>query len=317
MKTKKLGSSELEFSVIGLGTWAMGGGGWNYSWGKQDDKESEKTIKKAMDLGINWIDTAPVYGLGHAERLVGRTIRKMQEKPFIATKCGLVWKSNGKISGKLRKDSIKFEIEESLKRLSVDAIDLYQIHWPRPECHIEEAWETILELVQEGKIRYAGVSNFTVDQVEKLKKMGLPISVQSPYSILKRAIEDDLLSFCSCNNIEVLAYSTMQKGLLTGLFDIARISQFPVDDHRRWDPFFRDPKINQVLFVVQGLVGFAKEKGITASQLAIAWVLRRDEITSAIVGARNPSQIEETSKAADFTLSYEDMACIDQILCNI
>jgi aryl-alcohol dehydrogenase-like predicted oxidoreductase len=314
MKTRKLGWTDLDLSVIGLGTWAIGGGGWRFGWGPQDDRESVAAILRALELGVNWIDTAPVYGLGHSEEIVGEAIRGLREKPIIATKCGMVWDGSGKISHCLKRGSIRAEVEASLKRLGLDVIDLYQIHWPVPEEDIEEAWAAIAGLIDEGKIRYAGVSNFSVEQLERIQDIHPVASVQPPYSMLRREIEDELLGFCRRNNIGVLVYSPMERGLLTGKFSRERVKNLPEDDHRRLYPPFREPELSVNLELVEGLRGIAERKGRTVGQLAIAWVLRRPEVTAAIVGARRPPQIEETAAAGDWVLSEEDLAAVEALL---
>jgi len=314
MQTNKLGWTDLELTTIGLGTWAMGGGGWSFAWGPQDDDESISTIHRAIELGINWIDTAPVYGLNHAEEVVGKALKGLKEKPIIATKCGRVWDEDGNISGCLKKDSIHSEVEESLGRLGIDVIDLYQIHWPIPDEDIEEAWGAIADLIREGKVRYGGVSNFSVEQLKRIHPIHPVASIQPSYSILVRDIEHELLSFCEENNIGVIAYSPMQKGLLTGTFTSERMQNLPEDDHRRRDPMFQEPELSNNLAFVEKLCSVAEKKGKTVAQLAISWVLRRPEVTAAIVGARHPFQIEETVVAGELMLSKEDIDAIDILL---
>jgi aryl-alcohol dehydrogenase-like predicted oxidoreductase len=240
---RKLGWTDLELSVIGFGSWALGGAGWRYSWGPQDDEDSIKAIWRAMDLGVNWIDTAAVYGLGHSEEIVGKAIKGLSKKPIIATKCSRVWDENGNIYGNLTRESIRKEVENSLRRLQVDVIDLYQIHWPDPEEYIEEAWATMADLVKEGKVRYIGVSNFNVEQMKRISKIHPIASLQPPYSMFRRNIEAEILPYCRENNIGVVVYSPMQKGLLTGKYNAETISQLSPDDHRRNDPMFKEPQI--------------------------------------------------------------------------
>jgi len=314
MKTRKLGWTDLNLSTIGLGTWAMGGGGWKFSWGPQDDSESISAIQHAVELGINWIDTAPVYGLGHSEEIVGKAIKGLRDKPIIATKCERVWDKDGNIFGRLKKESIHSEVEESLKRLKIGVIDLYQIHWPEPDEDIEEAWTALGDLIKEGKIRYAGMSNFNLEQLKRIQPIHPVASFQPPYSMLERGIEKELLEYCSENNIGVIVYSPMQKGLLTGKFTRERVQNLPEDDHRRRDPRFQEPELSANFKLVEELCLLAEKSGRTVAQLAIAWVLRRLEVTAAIVGARRPSQIEETVVAGDWTLSKEQIAAIDLLL---
>ena len=314
MKTRKLGWTDLELTTIGLGTWAMGGGDWAYSWGPQDDQASVDAIQKALDLGINWIDTAPGYGLGHAEEVVGRALRGRHPRPLIATKCGLVWDEHKRISGQLKRDSIRAEIEASLRRLRVETIDLYQIHWPTTAEEVEEGWSAIAAGVSAGKIRYAGVSNFSVAQIERVQAIHPVASLQPPYSLLARDFERELLPCCAARKIGVVAYSPMQKGLLTGKITPDRVAKLPLDDHRRQDPQFQEPWLGANLEFTNGLRQIARARGHTVAQAAIAWVLRRPEITSAIVGTRNPGQIEEVVGAADWNLAPEDLSAIDELL---
>jgi len=314
MKTRKLGWTDLNLSAIGLGTWAIGGGGWTWSWGPQDDRESIATILHALKTGVNWIDTAALYGLGHSEEIVGRAIEGLRDKPIVATKCGLVWDKNGNISNRLKEESIRSEVEASLKRLKVDVIDLYQIHWPIPDEDVEEAWRTIADLVDEGKIRYAGVSNFSVEQLERIQDIHPIASLQPPYSMLRREVEDELLGFCAANDIGVIVYSPMERGLLTGKFSRERVQNLPEDDHRRKDTRFQEPELSANLELVEGLRSIAEKSGRAVAQLAIAWVLRRPEVTAAIVGARHPYQIEETIAAGDWALSEEDIAAVEVLL---
>jgi len=314
MKIRKLGWTDLNLSTIGLGTWAIGGGKWKFSWGPQDDRESISAIQRALELGINWIDTAAVYGLGHSEEIVARAIRGLKAKPVIATKCERVWDKNGNIFGRLKKESIRAEVEASLKRLKIEVIDLYQIHWPEPDEDIEEAWDTMAGLIKEGKIRYAGVSNFNLRQLKRAQAIHPVASFQPPYSMLERNIEKELLKYCSVNNIGVITYSPMQKGLLTGKFTRERVQNLPEDDHRRRDPRFQEPELSANLKLVKELRPIAEKNGRTVAQLAIAWVLRRPEVTAAIVGARRPAQIEETVAAGDWEISQEDVVAIEGLL---
>ncbi len=311
MKRRRLGYTDLKLSPIGLGTWALGGGGWAFGWGPQDDEESVATIRYAFEQGVNWIDTAPVYGLGHSEEVVGRTIKGLCDKVIIATKCGLVWDERGKISGRLKRKSIRHEIEASLKRLDIEVIDLYQIHWPDPDQEIEEAWSTMADLVKEGKVRYIGVSNFNVEQLERIRPIHPIASLQPPYSMLNRGIEDELLNYCQAHDIGVIVYSPMECGLLTGKYTEESIQNLPEDDWRRTkNPHFQEPELSANLKLVEELRPIAEKNNRTIAQLAIAWVLHRPEVTAAIVGARHPSQIEETVLAGEWALSQEDIAAI-------
>ena len=314
MQTRKLGWTDLNLTTIGLGTWAIGGGDWQFGWGPQDDSESIAAIRRALERGINWIDTAAVYGLGHSEEVVGKALKELSNKPIIATKCGRTWDKDKNIGRRLKKESIRSEIEASLKRLDIDVIDLYQIHWPEPDEDIEEAWETLANLLNEGKIRYAGVSNFSVEQLKRIHRIHPPASMQPPYSMLRRDIEEDLLPYCTENNIGVIVYSPMQKGLLTGKMTRERIKNLPADDHRHEDPRFHEPELSANLTLVEELHSLAQKSDKTPAQLAIAWVLRHSTVTAAIVGARRPSQIEETVTAVDWVLSEEDIEAVDKLL---
>ncbi|MGQ9608031.1 MAG: aldo/keto reductase [bacterium] len=316
MKTRRLGTSDLYLTTIGFGTWGMSGSGWAGSWGPQDDNESIKAIIRAYDLGINWIDTAPVYGLGHSEEIVGRAIKELPERPIIATKLGLCWDDNGNIFRRLTKKSVRKEVDDSLKRLKIDVIDLYQIHWPIDDNHDEvmEGWGTMADLIKEGKVRYAGVSNFNIELMEKIKTIHPITSLQPHYNMLNRGIESEILPYCAKNNIGVVCYSPMAKGLLTGAFTRERVESLPDEDHRKRGAEFHEPRLSITLEMLDQLKPIAENNGKTLAQLAIAWVLRRLEVTSAIVGARRPSQIEETAGAGDWELTEGEIADIDKIL---
>jgi len=315
MQTQKLGYTDLHLTTVGLGTWAIGGGGWAYGWGPQDDAESIAAIRRALDLGINWIDTAAVYGLGHSEEIVGQAIAGRRDEVIIATKCGLIWDEGSTTPyGWLKAESVRREVEASLRRLNVEVIDLYQIHWPDPDKDIEEAWAVIADLIREGKVRYGGVSNFSVEQLKRVQAIHPVASLQPPYSMLRRGIEEDLLPYCAANDIGVIVYSPMQAGLLPGKFTKERAASLSDDDWRKQSSHFREPELGANLALVEGLRPIAERNGRTVAQLAIAWVLRRPEVTAAIVGARRPSQIEETAPAGDWVLSAEDIAAIDALL---
>lgn len=316
MQTRKLGYTDLYLTTIGLGTWAIGGGGWEYGWGHQDDADSIRTIQRSLDLGINWIDTAAVYGLGHSEEIVGQAIRGRRDPVIIATKGGLVWDEGGTVPyGRLKAWSVRREVEASLRRLKVDVIDLYQIHWPNPAEDIEEAWGTIADLVREGKIRYAGVSNFSVEQMQRIQPIHPIASLQPPYNMLRREIEAEILPFCAANHIGVIVYSPMGSGVLTEKFSRKWVASLPADDWRkRYSGHLHEPELSANLALLEGLKAIAQRYGQTVSQLAIAWTLRRPEVTAAIVGARRPEQIEQTAPAADWILPPEVLAEIDDLL---
>lgn len=314
MRTKKLGWTDLNLTAIGLGTFAQGGGSWTFNWGPQDDNESIATIRRALELGINWIDTAAVYGLGHAERILGRAIKGLVEKPIIATKCCRVWNQKGNISKRFTEESVRAEVEASLKRLGLDTIDLYQVHWPGSDAENEEAWTTIAGMVQEGKIRYAGVSNFSAEQIKRIRPIHPVASLQPPYSMIHRDVEKDLLNFCAENKIGVVTYSPMQKGMLSDKFTREFVQNLAPEDHRRRDPDFLEPRLSTNLKLTASLRLIAEKYGMSTAQLAIAWVLRRPEVTSAIVGARRPGQIEETYAAGDRILPDEAVAAVEILL---
>ncbi|RPH93081.1 aldo/keto reductase [candidate division KSB1 bacterium] len=313
MQTRQLGNTDLHLSEIGFGAWAVGGGGYAFGWGEQDDRESIAAIHCALELGINWIDTAPVYGLGHSEEVVGKAIAGRRNEVIIATKCSLVWDENRNIGNSLRAESVKRECEESLKRLKIDTIDLYQIHWPSDSEHIEEGWRAIGDLISEGKIRYAGVSNFQYEMrhMHNTQAIRPMASLQGAYSMLRRYPEGEPFDYLREQKIGFLAYSPMQAGILTGRFSMSRVAQ---DDWRRNTPEYKEPNLSINLALVEALRPIAAKYGKTVAQLALAWVLRRPEVTSAIVGARRPSQIEETASGAGWNISHEDLGEIDELL---
>jgi aryl-alcohol dehydrogenase-like predicted oxidoreductase len=315
MIMNKLGNTGIQLSAVGLGTWAIGGGGYDFGWGPQEDKESIETIHRAIDLGTNWLDTAPIYGLGRSEEIVGQAIKGMRDKVFISSKCGIRWDDQGKINFNLDKESVRSEVEESLKRLKTDVIDLYQIHKPIPVEKIEEAWEVLADLVKEGKIRCAGVSSFSLEQMHQVQSLHPIDFVQPEYSILAREIENQFLDHCGGSHIGVIVYSPMASGLLTGKFTQKKLQSLPAEDWRHTtSPHFQEPYFSANLQLVERLRPLAERNNRSLSQLAIAWVLRRPEVTSAIVGARKPSQIEQTAPAGDWELSAADKAELDKIL---
>ncbi|MHC4623153.1 MAG: aldo/keto reductase [Planctomycetota bacterium] len=314
MLMRELGYTGVKLTTVGLGTWAMGGGGWQYGWGPQDDNDAVAAVLAGLDNGINWIDTAAVYGLGHSEELVGKALMQTSHEPFIATKCGLLWDEKGQIIYCLEGKSIRQECDASLKRLGVDVIDLYQIHWPNPDGDIEQAWEEMARLAEEGKVRYLGVSNFSVDQIKRVQKIRAVASLQPPYNMLHREVEGELLGYCAERDIGVIAYSPMERGLLTGKFTQERLAGLALDDHRRRMQDFQEPQFGATLELVDRLRPIAERNGGTLAQLAISWVLRRSEVTAAIVGARRPEQIVETAPAADRDLAPEDIEEIEHLL---
>ncbi len=311
MERRKLGNTGLELTVIGFGAWAIGGGNWRFGWGPQDDREAVDAIRRALDLGVNWVDTAAVYGLGHSEELVARALSGRRDQVLIATKCSLIWNDRGEISSSLARESVRRECEASLRRLQTDHVDLYQIHWPNDEPRIEEGWEELGRLIDEGKVRYGGVSNFNVNQMKRAQAVRPIASLQPPYSMIRREVEGASLAYCAAHGIGVVAYSPMQSGLLTGSFDRARLAD---GDWRLRDPEFLEPALGATLELVEQLRPIAAGHAKSVAELAIAWVLRRPEVTSAIVGARRPSQIEQTVGAAGWVLSAEELAVIDRLL---
>ena len=313
MQKRRLGKTDLVLTTVGLGTWAIGGP-WEFGWGPQDDDEAVGAIIAAMDSGINWIDTAPIYGLGHSEELVGKALKQTSKKPIVATKCSLLWNDKREKVSCLKAQSIRQECHDSLERLGIETIDLYQMHWPDPQEDVEEAWEEMLKLRDEGKVRYLGVCNFNVEQLERIHKMDPVVSLQPPYSMLHREVEDELLEYCAQHEMGVVAYSPMQRGLLTGKFSPQGLASLAPDDHRRRHPDFKEPRFSATLELVEQLTKIAERNGRTCAQLAVSWVLRRDEITAAIVGARRPDQIIETSPASDWELGRNDIKEIEKLL---
>lgn len=315
MQKRRLGRSDLYLTPVGLGTWAIGGP-WAYGWGPQDDAESVAAIGRALDLGVGWIDTAPAYGLGHAETLVGQAIRGRRDEVVIATKCGLVWDdpAQGRVTNRLTAASIEKEADDSLKRLGIESIDLYQIHWPNPDPGVEEAWEALARLIERGKVRHAGVSNFSVAQLQRAQALHPVTSLQPPYSLLDRGVEAELLPYCAAHDIGVVAYGPLAYGLLTGKYTRARLAHLPEGDWRRLGARFQEPELSANLAFVEGLLRIAEGEGCAPSGLAIPWVLRRPEIASAIVGARSPAQIAETVTNVDQALSAEVLGEIERLL---
>ena len=314
METRVLGNSNLQITRIGVGAWAMGGGGWTWSWGPQDDEESIAAIKQALDLGINWIDTAAVYGLGHSEEVVARALKGRSNRPYIFTKCERVWDERGKIGGSLKAESIRRECEASLRRLQMDVIDLYQIHWPEPDADIEEGWTEMARLREEGKVRFIGVSNFSVQQMKRAMKIAPITSLQPPYSLVAREVEEDILPFCMRNDIGVIVYSPMYSGLLAGAMTRQRIANFAPDDWRRRDQNFQEPNLSRNLRLVEVLREVGKRHGRTPGEVAIAWTLHNQAVTGAIVGVRSPEQVRGIIGATQFRLNDKEVMEIEDAL---
>ncbi|MDG2487578.1 MAG: aldo/keto reductase [Roseibacillus sp.] len=316
MQQRALGNTQLQLTTIGIGTWAIGGGDWAFGWGDQDEKEAVAGIQKGVDLGVNWIDTAAIYGDGASEVLVRKALQDIprSERPLVATKCGRVMQEDGTVMGSLKKESVIRECEASLQRLGVECIDLYQIHWPDPDEDIEEAWHAMVQMKEEGKIREIGVSNHSVQQLERLQSIHPVASLQPPYSMLNRELEEDRLPYCGENGVGVVCYSPMMKGLLTGAFTRERAEALSDKDHRSRDPKFTAPQLELNLEVVEAIRPIAEEAGRPMAQLPLAWVLRRSEVTSAIVGVRKPSQIEQTVGGGDWILTPEELDVIEGAL---
>jgi aryl-alcohol dehydrogenase-like predicted oxidoreductase len=308
MQTKRLGTSDLEITPIGIGAWAMGGAGWAFAWGPQDDDESVAAIHAALDSGINWIDTAAVYGLGHSEEVVARALQGRSHKPFVFTKCARVWNEKREIGKSLKADSIRRELEASLRRLQVDTIDLYQMHWPEPDEDLEEGWGAMAQLQKEGKVRWIGVSNFNAAQLRRAQAIAPITSLQPPYSIISPEIEETVLPYTQANHIGVIVYSPMKSGLLSGAMTRERVAAMPADDFRRRVPPFQEPRLTRNLALAELLRGIGERHGRTAGEVAIAWTLRHPAVTAAIVGMRSPKQVEGVIGAAEFRLSPEEIA---------
>jgi aryl-alcohol dehydrogenase-like predicted oxidoreductase len=317
MRTRRLGNSDLDITVIGFGAWAIGGGDWLFGWGPQDDADSVATIRRALDLGINWIDTAAVYGLGHSESVVGRALADLpsDQRPYVFTKSSLVWDDSRVVSHSLRRDSIAREVEGSLRRLGVEAIDLYQIHWPRwgsspagwDPGPVEEGWQAMADLQKAGKVRYIGVSNFTVDDLNRADAVAPVTSVQPPYSLLRRDVEADVLPWCLEHGTGVIVYSPMQSGLLTGAMTRERFAALPDNDWRRKGKYFQEPYFTQAMSLVERLRTIGTRHGRSPGEVAIAWTLRHPAVTAAIVGARRADQLDGIVGGADLALTDDEV----------
>ena len=309
---RKLGNSDLEITRLGVGAWAMGGGDWQFSWGEQDDSDSIGAIRAAVDAGINWIDTAAVYGLGHSEEVVGEALHGLSKKPYIFTKCERRWNEERKIYPSLKADSIRKECEDSLRRLKIERIDLYQMHWPEPDADLEEGWTEMARLKEEGKVRWIGVSNFNVGQMKRIQKITPITSLQPPYSLLARKVEPEILPFAKENKIGVIVYSPMRAGLLTGKMTKERAQSLPKDDWRSRDKDFQEPQLSRNLELVEILKKIAARNGQSPGEVALAWTLHNPAVTGAIVGLRRPEQIHGTLGALTFRLNSEDVSEIEK-----
>ena len=312
---RKLGNSDLQLTPIGFGAWAIGGGDWEFAWGPQDDAESIGAIHRAIDLGVNWIDTAAIYGLGHSEEIVGRAVKSYSgKKPLVFTKCSMRWHANRSIYRSLKAGSLAEELEGSLKRLGVEAIDLYQIHWPNPDDELEEGWEALARFKEQGKVRWIGVSNFSVEQMKRIEKIAPITSLQPPYSMLRRAIEADVLPFTEAQGIGAINYSPMVSGLLTGSMTAERVAALPADDWRKRAAEFNEPRLTRNLRLVELLREIGSAHGVNPGVVAVAWTLHHPAITAAIVGGRSGSQVEGIAPALDFRLSADEFSRINAFL---
>jgi aryl-alcohol dehydrogenase-like predicted oxidoreductase len=289
----------------------MGGGDWAFAWGNQDDSESVAAIRAGIDAGLNWIDNAAVYGLGHSEEVVGNALAGMSKKPYVFTKCGRNWDDDRKIVKLLKKDAVRQECENSLRRLKVDTIDLYQMHWPEPDEDIEEGWAEMVRLRDEGKARWIGVSNYNASQLARISTIETPTSLQPPYSLVSPEIEADQLPYCAEHNIGVLVYSPMRHGLLSGKMTKERVAEFPENDFRKRSPHFQEPALSKNLALAGKLGEIGARHGRTAGEAAIAWTLRNPVVTAAIVGLRNADQAKGIIGAAEFRLSSGELAEIE------
>ena len=314
METRLLGNSDLAITPIGIGAWAIGGGGWNGSMGPQNDSDSIPAIHAALDHGVNWIDTAALYGLGHSEEMVARAIQDRSPKPYVFTKCERVWDKDRNIGACLKAESVRRECEDSLRRLKIDTIDLYQIHWPEPDRDIEEGWTELARLKEEGKVRWIGVSNFSVDQMRRAQAIAPITSLQPPYAVVRREIEAEILPFCLSQNIGVIVYSPMYAGLLTGAMTKERVANFLPEDWRQNLPGFQEPALSRNLQVVEHLREIAKHHGRSPGEVAIAWTLNHPAVTGAIVGFRSAQQVAGIIGAAEFRLNPTELSEIEPLL---
>ena len=317
MQKRELGNTGMQITPVGFGSWAIGGDNWQFGWGAQDDGDAIAAIERAVELGINWIDTAAVYGLGHSEELVGRAVAGMKQRPYIFTKCSMVWDARRQIGYSLKADSIRRECEGSLKRLKVDAIDLYQIHWPNPDVDLEEGWQEMVRLKEEGLVRHIGVSNFSVDQLCRIIPIAPVATLQPPYSMLRPAIEQTLLPFCMEQNIGVIVYSPMLSGMLGGAMTRERAANFSADDWRRNNKEFQEPRLSANLELVELLKRIGTPHGCSAGEVAIAWTLRHPAVTGAIVGGRNAAQVEGVAGAAEFRLIDNEIGAVERFIAGM
>ncbi|MGH9742228.1 MAG: aldo/keto reductase [Candidatus Acidiferrum sp.] len=314
MESRKLGNSDLQITSVGFGAWAIGGNGWDFAWGHQEDDDSIAAIHRALELGVNWIDTAAVYGIGHSEEVLARALKDWRgARPYIFTKCVLRWDDKGHVTQNHTANSIRYECEESLRRLQIEVIDLYQMHWPPSDngAGLEEVWQTVLALQKEGKVRWIGVSNFNVQQIQRAEKIAPVTSLQPPYSLIRRAAEKEILPYCKQQGIGVISYAPMASGLLTGAMTRERAASLPSDDFRTRNPEFREPRLSKNIELVERLRKVGARHGRNPGEVAIAWVLSNAAITGAIVGARNAKQVEGIMRADELKLSPEEIMEIE------
>lgn len=313
---RQLGNSDLHLTPIGFGAWAIGGGNWEFAWGPQDDNDSINAIRRALELGVNWIDTAAIYGLGHSEEVVAKALKGTSHKPYVFTKCSMRWHEDRSIYRSLKAGSLEEELNASLRRLNVETIDLYQIHWPNPAEEIEEGWTALAKFKEQGKIRYIGVSNFNVDQMKRAQKIAPITSLQPPYSMLRRGIEQEILPFAKENNIGVINYSPMLSGMLTGKMTRERVAAMPQDDWRRRAPEFNEPKLSRNLRLVEVLREIGRAHNVEPGVVAVAWTLHHPAITAAIVGGRSAEQVEGIAPALHFRIAEDEYNRINQFLAD-
>jgi aryl-alcohol dehydrogenase-like predicted oxidoreductase len=314
METRKLGNSDLQITPVGFGAWAIGGSGWDFAWGHQDDRDSIAAMHRALELGVNWIDTAAVYGVGHSEEMVAQVLKSWRgPRPYIFTKCVLRWDDRGHVSQNHTAASIRQECADSLRRLQIDVIDLYQMHWPPSDNGpgLEEAWQTMLALQKEGKVRCIGVSNFDVAQINRAEKIAKPTSLQPPYSLIRRNVEKEILPYCRQEGIGVISYAPMASGLLTGAMTRERAAALPADDFRSKSPEFREPRLSKNIELVERLRTVGARHGRNPGEVAIAWVLSNPAVTGAIVGARNAKQADGVMQAGELKLTPEELQEIE------
>jgi aryl-alcohol dehydrogenase-like predicted oxidoreductase len=316
MQTRKLGNSDLHITAVGYGAWAIGGSGWDFAWGAQEDSDSIGAIHRALELGVNWIDTAAVYGMGHSEEVVARALQQWRgPRPYVFTKCVLRWDEKGRVSKVFNADSVRRELEDSLRRLRVDVIDLYQMHWPPDDSGpgLEEAWQTMAALQKEGKVRWVGVSNFNAGEIKRAQKIAAVTSLQPPYSLIRRLIEKETLPYSEQQGVGVIVYSPMASGLLTGAMTRERAQKLPEDDWRKRSADFNEPRLSRNLELVERLKAVGARYGRTPGEVAIAWTLRLPAVTGAIVGARNSKQAEGVMRAGELKLTAQDIAEIENV----